>query len=534
MGRIYELPRRDWRDEPEDSIRELTEALRAPGGTQELRTIQAVFVLEVLRCGGGWLNGRVGCGKTLISILLATLFEDHQPLIFVPGGLEEKTEREFDGYRKHWKLTHKYNIATYSDLSRDEEEELLNTYNPRIVICDEVDKLRRVTESGCAKRVAHWMAKKPGTLFVGMTGTPFKEGLKDFAHVLNWGLKDGSPAPLMPADITRWDKALRGKGSGVKVANELQIDRDSDERALRAAFRDRLFSTPGCVISTDQFTGVPLSIRTADFDAGTGEELRKLRRTGERPDGWDTVDEDTADADNGPGSTWAAERQLALGFYYTPDPKPPKAWMQARKNWFSFVRTQLQSGRYNTELQVRKAAARGTYGQLKVWLEWERLKPTFEPSFVPVWLRQDAIDYCLAWGAGGPGIIWTDHRAFADRLSQESGWDWYAGGGLTSDGRRIEDASRHSTIIASRQANGTGRNLQAWSRGLITAMPGNGRDFEQQLGRQHREGALTGVDITVLLGCGAHRRDVGKVLALSEEEQELFGRQNKALTAAWI
>lgn len=536
LPRIRDLPRRDWRETPEESLRELDAFFRRPGSTESLRTIQAVGALECLRCNGLWLNGRVGCGKTLLSIMLATLYEDMAPLIIVPGGFEEKTESEFEGYRNAWKLTHRYNLITYNDLARDEDEQLLATYCPGIIIGDEIDKLRRVgsTGSATANRVAEWMAANPRTLLAGMTGTAFKDGLKDFAHVLCWGLKDGAPCPLEPGDITRWDAALRGKGSVRKLCIELQVPETVED--ARKAFRQRLFETPGVIISTDQFTGVPLTITRQEHESGCKEALEHLRKTGERPDGWDTVEEesvDDEDSDNSPGSTWAAERQLALGFFYTPDPEPPPLWRAARKAWFRFVRTQIQLGRFKTELQVRKAAISGRFGKLKAWEDWERLKPTFEPAFKPVWLSDNAIEFCKQWGRE-PGIIWTDHRAFADRLSSETGWGWFSGGGRSVDGNRIEDASGSRTIIASRQANGTGRNLQAWHRALITAMPGNGRDFEQLLGRQHRERQTKPVEATILEGCGAHVRDVGKVIALSEDEREIMGRQNKALTAAWM
>lgn len=534
MTRISELPRRsDWREQPEESIRELTDYLRAPGGTQELRLIQVAAILEAVKASGGFINARVGAGKTLIAFLLASLYEDYRPLILIPGGFEEKTERECAEYRKHWNITHKYNLCTYNDLARDQDEQLLTTYAPGVLICDEVDKLRRVKESATARRVATYMAENPRTMFFGMTGTPFKSELKDIAHLLCWGLKEGAPAPLLPIDIERWNRALKGdEGCFGKVFGDLGAKGNTLEE-LRKEFRERLFQTQGVIISVDQFTGVPLTIHTEEFDAGCGAILRKLTETGERPDGWDTADgEGEDDGDEDPGSTWAAERQIALGFYYTPDPEPPAEWMAARKAWFRFVRNQLKAGFFNTELQVRMAAKRGKFGELKAWLDWERLKPTFEPNFVPVWLTDSAINYCKGWGKR-PGIIWTDHRAFASRLSAETGWRWFSSGGLDSSGAPIELASGRETIIASRQACGTGRNLQAWSRGLITAMPGNGRDFEQQLGRQHREGQRNPVDMTVLLACGAHRRDTLKVLNLSEDEREIMGRQNKALTAIW-
>ena len=135
------------------------------------------------------------------------------------------------------------------------------------------------------------------------------------------------------------------------------------------------------------------------------------------------------------------------------------------------------------------------------------------------------------WGREG-GIIWCDHRAFAQRLSAETGWALFGPGGVDADGRPIE-LCHDKTIIASRQANGYGRNLQAWNRALVTALPGNGRDFEQLLGRQHREGQLRAVKVDLLFICRAHVNDLRKVVSLSEQEAEEMGRQNKILTAGW-
>jgi len=188
----------------------------------------------------------------------------------------------------------------------------------------------------------------------------------------------------------------------------------------------------------------------------------------------------------------------------------------------------IELGHFNTELQVRRWAAKNGDA---TWLAWETIQPTFIPRFVPVWLNDRAITHCKEWGRDG-GIIWTDHRAFAARLSAETGWRWFAGGGKDQSGLMIEEC-QDQTIIASRQANGTGRNLQRWCRGLITAFPGNGRDAEQLLGRQHRDGQMCPVHIDVLTACRAHHADIAKVIDLSHQEYEEMGRMNKVLTAGW-
>ncbi len=525
MSRISELRCRDWTTSDPAAVDELSRAL-CPSGSQRLRPIQAMAIRESLQLGGVWCAARVGAGKTLIAGLLATLYEDQRPLIIVPGGHNDKTELEFKGYRKAgWDLSHKIQVITYHDIAHDVDEKLFRSYSPRRLICDEVDKLRRVgkTGSGTARRVAQWMAAHPTTSMDAMSGTMFKEGLKDYAHVINWVLKKNAPVPELPVRIAAWHNALKDGSAGKSVWKELTGNELGSD--FRRAYRERLWHSPGILISVDCFDGVPLTLERVSLD--TDQALARLYEDGVTPDGFDVVDDGSEDAESIDG-TWAVERQMALGFYYKPDPDPPQEWAKKRRMWFRFVRRMIALGRFNTELQVRRWAEKN--GD-ETWLAWKAIQPTFQPRFAPVWLNDTAIDFARSWGESG-GIIWTDHRAFAARLSAETGWRWFAGGGRDASGMMIEEC-RDQTIIASRQANGTGRNLQRWCRGLITAFPGNGRDAEQLLGRQHRDGQMNPVFIDVLTACRAHHADITKVINLSHQELEEMGRKNKVLTAGW-
>jgi hypothetical protein len=517
-----------WADDA-TAVVELTEALRTANGTQRLRPIQAVAIREALKCGGLLLNARVGAGKTLVAALLCTLFEDMRPLMIVPGGHNRskadplgKTGREIAAYREHWKISHNLQIVSYNDISRDVDERLLATYRPGAIICDEADKLRRVTASGCARRIAKYMSATPGTLFFSMSGTMWKEGVRDFAHLAAWALRNGSPLPLIPSEIDQWHNVLKGeRGLAPKVAAQLGCSVED----IPGAFRERLTQTPGVIISTDQFTDVPLTLERVAIDAGTRRELMTLYTDGVTPDGWDALEDGQDESESGTG-TWAQARRLALGFYHRPDPVPPKPWMLARRGYARLV-TRMMS-EFNTELQVRRWAEKE---QHPTWIKWRDIQPTFTPNFVPVWLTDSALTYCAEWGQAG-GIVWTDHRAFAARLAQETGWRWFAGGGVDGSGMPIESCT-DSTIIASRQANGTGRNLQRWNRALITACPGSGRDVEQLLGRQHREGQSKPVEVSIMIGCITHAEDLDKAIALSQQEEIEMGRVSKISTCTW-
>lgn len=552
VSRIATLPRRDWREDPDDLVRELTAAFRTPTGTQELRPIQAAIIFEALCEGmpnfkmipGCVGNARVGAGKTLAQALVATAWEAEglKNMLLVPGGFEAKTLREFGEYRKHWRMPERYDLQTYTNISRDVDE-LIFRSEPDSVLGDEMSTWRRVTEAGGAIRAAQYLAKRERlgsrVRVVALDGTMYKEGLIDYGHILAWGLGDGSPAPLKPGEIRAWHKGLRGdSGLWSTIRTQLGVGPNVD---VRAAFRDRLFHTPGVIISTDQFSGVPLGLRLETFDPGTVDALRVLRATGERPDGLDTISEITdedAQEDEGPGSTWAAERQLACGFYYTPDPKPPLWWSKPRKAWFAFARMLVARGWAKTELQARRWAAKHGGPGLELLEAWERVKKDFEPHYVPVWLSTVAIEKAKRWGKHSPGIVFVDHRAFAARLAAETGWGWFAEGGADARGRQIDalyplGTPATETVIASRFACGRGRNLQAWNRALFTGPASNGRDAEQNFGRIFRDGQWRPCTITLFDACAAHRQDLQKVLALSEDELATMGRTNAILTATW-
>ena len=524
MTRISELRRRDWRTCDATAVSELSAAF-CPGGQGQLRLIQAMALRESFQLGGVFLGARVGAGKTLAAGLLATAYEDQRPLVIVPGGHLEKTEHELGEYRKAgWQLSHKIQIVTYNDIARDADEKVLRAHMPGRFICDEADKLRRVQRggSGTAARINDWMVQYPSTRVDVMTGTFFKEGLRDYGHLINWALRDSAPVPRLPEAISNWHKALKGAGSDKRMRTELGIGPDDD---LKKAFRERLWHSPGVIISIDSFSDVGLTFRKVLL--GACPELEELYTEGTLPGGWDVVDVGDEDAESVDG-TWAVQRQLALDFYYTPSTPPPAAWAKARRQYFRWVRKLIAAGGAKTELQARRLAIEWDE---QTWKNWAAIQPTFEPRFVPVWLGDRAINYCREWGRDG-GIVWTAHRAFAERLSAETGWAWFAGGGVDRNGRMIETC-RDKTIIASIQANGTGRNLQHWHRALCTAIPSNGRDFEQWAGRQHRDGQKRDVQIDILFGCRAHHADLQKVFRLSREEADEMGRINKCLTATW-
>jgi hypothetical protein len=184
-------------------------------------------------------------------------------------------------------------------------------------------------------------------------------------------------------------------------------------------------------------------------------------------------------------------KELALGFYYVWDPRPPDDWLEARKEWCRVARRIISTNRRNidTEAQVKDALAEGHYSQhLEVLQEWEELEPTFEPNTKAVWVHDFAIDEAIKWAEKYQGIVWVSHNAFGRRLAEKSGLPYYAGKGLDERGNFIEDHPPGTPMIASIHANREGKNLQGWNYNLIVDPMSNGKWWEQVIGRTHREG----------------------------------------------
>lgn len=482
----------------EAAVSVLTNCLRTPQGSQSLRPIQAVALKEGYENNGLYLNARVGAGKTLVSGLIPTLMRNkgfRRPLVLVPASLKAKTEHEFAEMRRDWQVSTDYRLESYTALTRESNANLLTNHRPDLIICDEADALRRLKDSAAPKRLQRWREEAPQTAFFFMSGTFLKSRITDYSHLLAWALGERSPLPVDPNEIEQWSLAIDDADLSGLVTFQKHFP-DSPVQSYDHAkqlYRERLRGAPGVIISDDQFTGSQLLVRAVYADPGLQEEFRLLRTKYQRPDGWDLVDEATDEPPDfaQSGSIWNVARQLALGFYYSCDPRPPEAWMQARRAWFQFVRAVLQTpgSGLDTEKQVSLACEQGAQVP-EEWSTWRDLKPTFKPQVKPVWLHRQALDYARAWGEQSPGIIWVDHPAFGQRLSAETGWRYFGQGGLDPTGLMIDLAPTNRTIIASRLANQKGRNLQAWNRNLCMAAPNAARDGEQLFGRTHRDGQL--------------------------------------------
>ena len=468
--------------------------------------------------------------NTIVAALAPTVMAYRgfsRPLYVVPGSLKVKTETEFTALRRHWRVAPQYWLKSFTELGLERNAQILDQLQPDGLIFDEPDVLRSVmkpTASAAAKRIARYIAARRAAglplycVFLG--ATPERASCLDYLPMVRWALGDGAPCPTDDHELLAWSAYLDGGedadgGAFVKYFGPVR-DR---EHALDLYY-DRVSSTPGVVISDDAFDDVPLTIHVHHVDPCDGEpELAQgfemLRETWQRPDGWDLVEaaDDASPDDVNTWSIWGVARQMAVGFFYRPDPPPPKEWAAARKAWCKYVRQLIEApgSRYDTERQVRSACERSPRRVLE-WERWRDVKDTFKPNPTPVWISRHALDAARAWGAAAPGVIWTDHIAFGKRLAQETGWRFYGQKGLDPAGRSIESEDGTRTVIASRTANQRGRNLQfAFHRNLIMAMPNAACDIEQLIGRTHRQHQSKPVHVDVYSACVEHWNSLQRV-----------------------
>jgi len=516
--RIEKLPRRDWQGERS----RLGLLLAKPSGTMSLWPIQEAALRECMQLQGLFGAIAVGKGKALVSLLAPVVMNAKRPLLLVPANLRDQTNRKvLPEMAPHWELHPNLRVLAYSELSLAKNASILFDIAPDVIIADEASALKN-PKSGRTRRVTRYMAANPDTRFVALDGTFSRNSLRDCAHILVWCLRSGAPLPRNWRELNMWADAL---DDGVADAD--RIDVGALERFNyddpRAGFLARFNSTRGVIVSgADELAaGLRILERPLVSPPIINEKLNLMREMWETPDGWPIVEA---------VAMWRHVREVAAGFYYRWDPRPPPAWIRAYKAWAQYVGHTLAHNRrgLDTPLQVwndaaqahkrpvapRAPALEDTNGlplpnaavrrevharkmarheiAVAAWRKaldpehcafclWSHYKGTFKPNSVPVWIDDFLVADAIKWLDEGPGIAWVEHRAVGERIAALSGHRYY-GAGADS----IVDAT--GPIVASVAAHGKGKNLQHYSRNLFTSAMTSGATVEQVLGRTHRHG----------------------------------------------
>lgn len=556
--RILALPRRTLDQKAEELASAFTEVFskgRCDDPTCEFckldrpgivfRPIQALALHDIHQHHGLFGPQRVGAGKTITTYMAPEILDAKRPLLIIPAKLKQKTLREFRRLHAHLRGPNPdaYRIVSYELLGRPQaggdveaaKAGLLERYSPDLIVLDEAHKVAN-KQAAVTKRITRFLAAHPGIPVVALSGTMTKRSLKDYAHIARWCMPNMCPLPTVYKDLEAWADALDEKtniwfkrpdpGALLRLCDEDEAKEPDRITAARRAFRRRVVETPGCVATQDGALGVSLSISAWEplyQDPKIEAHFETLRASWETPDGWTFSDSK---------ELWRHARELALGFYYKWDPRPPDHWSEPRRAWGKFCREVLKYNKkgWDSESQVVMAVKKGVLDDGGLYRAWAEIKKTFTPNTVPVWESMEAIESAAKWAQDNHGIIWVEHVSFGEKLSEFAQIPFYQDKGLDKNRKYIEDHPKNKPLIASVLSNSEGRNLQHnWSSNLIMAAPPNGRLWEQLLGRTHRDGqAADEVTCHVFTGCWEHvsgfwqaRRDAEYAQATQGQAQKL-------------
>jgi hypothetical protein len=209
---------------------------------------------------------------------------------------------------------------------------------------------------------------------------------------------------------------------------------------------------------------------------------------------------------------YAHALELALGFYYVWNPRPPEFWLEARRLWGAFVRKTIKLGKYDSDLDVALHAHEfhttvddmlkivnddedaehedREVGRRHVYDHWRKTRDEsgFKITKQAIWICDSVLKAGKAWLDSHPrGILWTAHVAFGEKLAEFSGYPYCGQEGRDATGRLIDDVN--GPVIASVRANSTGRDLQfKWADNLILTAIAEAAQLEQLYARTHRDG----------------------------------------------
>ena len=373
-------------------------------------------------------------------------------------------------------------VLSYETFSSLKHARVLEELQPDLIVCDEAHALRHASAARTKRFLAYFKEHRDCRLAV-LSGTMTSRSIKDYAHLAWLALRENAPIPTKWSVLEEWATAIDAAPFRAPAGALSRLCEDGED--ARDGFRRRLVETEGVVATSESVLGTGLVLRERPLKLGraTAEAVRKMRRTWTTPDQGEAFDDVLV--------LHRYLRQMAAGFYYRwvwPRNEPDvvrETWLDARRAWHrevaNFLTYRAEAG-IDSPLGYAKACADGKV-RSKNYLLWQEVRDTARPETEPVWLGDELVDDAIAWARSEPGIVWVEHAALGQRIAERSGLKHYGAG---DDGILYEKGDR--SVVASIRAHGTGKNLQRFSRNLVTTPPTSGSTWEQLLGRTHRSG----------------------------------------------
>lgn len=534
MQRILGLtPRRPVSQEERAYIKGLCEI---PGGKDILFPHQIEMLVGAHRMQGLYVGAGVGYGKTIVSLVVSHVIPCRYPVLLVPSRIvKEKTRREIENkYAASFNVDTRIRIMTYGELSHEHGEALLN-YGPDYVrelkqgssaaileplkqicdllILDESHLVKDTANSARTGRVGRFV-KKHNPKVVALTATPAPNSIVDYAHVIDWCLRDKSPLPRRShwSTLKRWARCLdhgdfeRPDARDWAEMEALNIehgypseklaDMHGNEKraAVQAAFCHRLATTEGVFFTKSFSVDVDLTYYTyvPEQPKVLQEALYTLGTKWERPDGenlWSALD------------VAACSSQLSLGFHYFwdwPGGVVDHDWLDARAEWGVQLRRVQKRPRqgFDTPALIRRDIIYG--GRLskdealtRAWREWAKVRERPKPPTKTTWLSRALITDLVVKTTGRDCIIWYSDTAVRDELRRQ--------GVNVFDGGKMPPLQNIGRIALSIKSHGTGLNLQHYWENWIVGGSRCAKTLEQVIGRTHRMNQKNDVVVIFML-----------------------------------
>lgn len=498
FNRVRDLPRRVLNEADADAWAEVfTDQLRAPGSRAALRRWQGQCFAEAVENLGGFFVLPVGFGKTPLSYLLGHALKGKRVLLVLPANMIKsgKTGHDFRSYVGQWQTPDPLPWPVSREwLALEDNAKFLETFQPDVIVIDESDELANF-DSATAQRLERYImprTREECAVFC-MSGTPSRNSIMAYWHLLRWCLRDAAPVPRTKGEAVKWALAID------QVKNRDDASRmqpgplgETRKEAVRW-FRDRLQQTPGVVIIDGDSAGdVPLTIRQRlpRECPKIDEAFKAFNLKQQDPDGYTVAD---------PLGRWRLDGFLGVGMFPRYKKRPPAEWIEVRKErgqaYAELCRKVIRATRgkrrdpADTERQVRAKLPNHP-----VILAWDEVKEDPYPKEV-IWLSASGLDTAIAWlhEAPTPGIIWCGSVEFAKELARRTRLSYYGREGKDQHGNGLHAAPPGKSFIASWNANKKGFNLQPWKRCAVFIPPSSAKWAEQLMGRNHRAGATTEV-----------------------------------------
>lgn len=478
--RVSALPRRTLRQADADAWADvLTPELRCAGATAALRPWQAMSIAEAAENRGAWLALPVGLGKTLISFLLPRVLTSPRTIIIGPAGLREKTAADFASYTGVWRAPNpppRY----VSPTELEQNQRLLFEIRPTLIIIDEADELANRNSAACRQIDRYIVDAQDAVSVVCMTGTPSRNSIMGYWHLLCWCLRDRAPVPLNEGEALMWAGALDEKVNwSTRRVHPGPLG--NNITTARAWFSARLEQTPGVVLVDGDSCEQPLTvrIRLAKEDAVLDAEYQRFLEKQENPDGIPVSD---------PLSRWRIDGLLGTGVFQYYDPPPPQGWRDCRRAVAAFVRDEIDASTHTARPLDTEGQVLRRYADHELVIAWREWCECFTPTTKARWLTTSAVESAVAWlrESAEPGVVWCGGVEFGEALAVAARLQYFGPKGKDVNGARLHSVRGDRSIVASWNANKKGYNLQMFRRLLIVHPPQSAKWLEQIIGRHHR------------------------------------------------